>query len=94
MCNQISIAKMYILPTSMKKNGSILCRCYPWGLKSVLGTGFHAQCSEMKKIPYRSVPSIIYSFVMFVFERQTARRGGTERERETQNPKQAPGSRL
>ena len=35
---------------------------------------------------------------MFIFEtqreRQSMSRGGAERERETQNPKQAPGSKL
>ena len=33
-------------------------------------------------------------FIYFLKERQNVSRGGTERERETQDPKQAPGSEL
>ena len=33
-------------------------------------------------------------FLMFIFERQRAQAGEEQRERETQNPKEAPGSEL
>ena len=33
-------------------------------------------------------------FILFLRERQSASRAGAQRERETQNPKQAPGSEL
>lgn len=55
---------MYMMSTFIekkKKKGSILCRYHPQSLKSVLVTGFGAQCSEMKKIPYISIPSLFYS---------------------------------
>lgn len=38
-----------------------MCRYHSQSLKSVLVTGFGAQCSEMKKIPYISIPSLFYS---------------------------------
>ena len=41
---------------------------------------------------------IFFYFIMFIFERegetQSVSEGGAERERETQNPKQVPGSEL
>ena len=37
---------------------------------------------------------LIFLTFLFIFERQSMSRGGAERERETQNLKQAPGSEL
>ena len=49
------------------------------------------------KSPLTHSSALSFSFVLdvlFIFERQSTSRGGAERERETQNQKQAPGSKL
>ena len=38
--------------------------------------------------------SLSFFFLTFIFERECVSRGGAKKERETQNPKQAPGSIL
>ena len=70
----------------------------PWQWSSWLFTdGFTSGDPISPKRPMTLCP-IFFLMFLFIFERERERqsvsRGGAERERKTQNPKQAPGSQL
>ena len=73
------------IPSGAGAEGSELFTCQSF-LRPLFYSGFIA---ALRRLP----GSFIYLFI-FERERQSTSKGGAERERETQNLKQAPGSEL